>query len=179
VQEEKAKTSRKLKKALKKAHADRTAVSAVIALVADARCCSRPRTLARPLSDRCGRGAVQEEKAKTSRKISKAISILNEGNQYSKTFTDADDQRLRELVDIFDFQWPRIGEAMGRSRSSVETRWVNYLRPECEACKNTGNWTKGEDDLLISAVSEHQTNPKINFLHIEVRPKLYMYFVAP
>jgi hypothetical protein len=119
--------------------------------------CSRPRTLARPLSDWCGRGAVQEEKAEQIRK--------SWGNQNRKTFTDADDKCIRQLVKKLGTQWTAIGKAIGRPRNTVETRWVNYLRPECKLKKDTGNWTAGEDEQLISAVSAHQTD----FVHIEVR----------
>jgi hypothetical protein len=118
--------------------------------------CSHPRTRARPLSDWCGRGAVQEEKAERIRK--------SRGNQYRKTFTDADDECIRQLKKL-GTQWTAIGKAIGRTRTAVETRWVNYLRAECSMCKPTGNWTAGEDEQLISAVSAHQTD----FVHIEVR----------
>ena len=93
--------------------------------------CSCPRNPARPLFDQCGRGALQEEKAETSRKHKKAHTdhmlaqhravprvcalqdlagkqVVERGaeapagaqryatsNKAHKTFTDADDQRIR------------------------------------------------------------------------------------
>jgi hypothetical protein len=104
---------------------------------------------------------VQEEKAELSRKM----IVIMQGNQIAKTFTDADDQCIRQLVKKLGTQWTAIGKAIGRPRNTVETRWVNYLRPECKLKKDTGNWTAGEDEQLISAVSAHQTD----FVHIEVR----------
>jgi hypothetical protein len=144
--------------------------------------CSRPRTLARPLSDWCGRGAVQEAKEESSRKLKKghadrmlaqhhAVPRVCADKQVTtrkgarKTFTDADDKRIRQLVKRLGAQWTAIGKTIGRTRSAVETRWVNYLRAECSLRKETGTWTANEDERLISAVSAHQTD----FVHIEVR----------
>eukprot|EP01049_Picozoa_sp_SAG25_P013522 SAG25_NODE_2114_length_1931_cov_1.799127_3_plen_151_part_00 len=140
------------------------------------------RAPARPRFDRRGRGVVQEAKAERSRKIKKrhadrmlaqhhAVPRVCADKQVTtrkgahKTFTDADDKRIRQLVKRLGAQWTAIAKTIGRTKSAVQTRWVNYLRAECSLRKETGKWTANEDERLISAVSAHQTD----FVHIEVR----------
>jgi hypothetical protein len=79
------------------------------------------------------------------------VPELSRVRPHSK-FTQADDHRLRMLVDEFGVtDWGVISAQMGdRNQRQCRERWINYLAPSL----NMAPWTPAEDLLLLQKQRE-------------------------
>ena len=68
------------------------------------------------------------------------------------TWTKEDDDSLRAAFAEYGRSWTRVGQHLGRWSEDCRDRWRNYL--SCGNARVKGEWTKQEEQKLLSAVEE-------------------------
>lgn len=86
---------------------------------------------------------------------------------FSKHWGIADDMRLKQLVESYDSNWPKVAEHFpGQSVEALQTRWMNKLDPLIKRTR----WTAEEDSQVVKLYTEHGGNWKLMAQRLPGRP---------
>lgn len=85
--------------------------------------------------------------------LERHFSSMNQNKIIRKRFTKDEDKNLKKIVESMHvLDWDAIASKMeGRTARQCKDRWLNYLSPSV----NTNEWTKEEDEILISKYKEY------------------------